>query len=37
MQILNFLKIYAVGVVLFHVDGRTEGQTDMVKLTSDVH
>jgi hypothetical protein len=28
----NFLKIRLLGVELFHVDGRTNGQTDMTKL-----
>jgi hypothetical protein len=36
-QISNFMKIRPVGAELFHADrqtdGRTEGQTDMTKLT----
>ena len=31
-QISSFLKIRPVGAELFHVDGRTDGQTDMTKL-----
>jgi hypothetical protein len=27
-QISNFMKIHVVGAELFHVGGRTEGQTD---------
>jgi len=26
------MKIYLVGAELFHMDGRTDGQTDMMKL-----
>jgi hypothetical protein len=31
-QISNFVKICTVGADLFHACGRTEGQTDMMKL-----
>jgi len=31
-QISNFMKIRSVGAELFHVGGRTEGQTDITKL-----
>ena len=31
-QVSNFIKIRPVGAVLFHADGRTDGQTDMTKL-----
>jgi len=31
-QVLNFVKIHPVGAKLFHADGRTDGQTDMMKL-----
>jgi hypothetical protein len=29
----DFMKIRAVGAELFHADGRTDGQTDVTKLT----
>ena len=29
----NFINIRPVGVELFHADGRTDGETDMTKLT----
>ena len=29
----NFMKIRLMGAELFHADGRTDGQTDMKKLT----
>ena len=32
MPISNFMKIHPVGAQLFHVDRRTDGQTDMMKL-----
>jgi hypothetical protein len=32
-QISNFTKIRPVEAELFHVDGQTEGETDMTKLT----
>ena len=31
-SIKNFMKICPVGAEFFHVDGRTDGQTDMTKL-----
>ena len=31
-QMSNFIKIRTVGAEVFHVYGRTEGQTDMTKL-----
>jgi hypothetical protein len=31
IQIRNFMKICPVGAELFHVDGRTDRQTDMTK------
>jgi hypothetical protein len=32
-QILNFMKIRGVGAKFFHANGRTDGRTDMTKLT----
>jgi predicted GNAT family acetyltransferase len=32
-QISNSIKIHGVGAKLFHKDGRTDRQTDMMKLT----
>ena len=32
-QMSNFIKIRLVGAKLFHTDGRTDGRTDMKKLT----
>jgi hypothetical protein len=32
VQISNFMKIRPVGAEMFHADGRTERQTDMMKL-----
>jgi len=31
-QISNFMKILPMGAELFHVDRRTDGQTDMTKI-----
>ena len=31
-QISNFIKIRPVAAELFHMDGRTDGETDMTKL-----
>jgi len=33
-QILDFMKIHLVGADLSHVNGCTDGQTDMMKLIS---
>ena len=33
----NFIKIHIVGAVLFHVDGRIDRQTDMMKLIVAFH
>jgi len=32
IQISAFIKIHPAGAELFHVDGRTDGRTDMTKL-----
>jgi len=32
IQISNIMKIRPVGAELFHVDGRTDGRSDMTKL-----
>jgi len=31
VEISNFMKIHSVGVELFHLDGRTDRQTDMTE------
>ena len=33
-QISKFIKTRPIGAELFHVDGRTEGETDMKKLAA---
>ena len=32
-QVSKFMKIRPVGAELFHVNGRTDGQADVMKLT----